>query len=202
MSKFVVMPKKDWVDALDSLRAKLGSSDPILSGEVAALITSINGDGGATVSETQTYILITEDGTEIPAVLVEEATVFDATANDIREGKTAVTDEGVTLGTKVIPSYNTREGSRLVPNGSKFVLPMIDYDYTKLQAIICPFNKSTDESVAAERVVINDNVYDVLSTEVVSTTEKVTSNSTVDLGITNNSGKLYLIRYFMYKEIY
>lgn len=44
MSEIVVMPKKDWTAALDSLRAKMSSSNPIKSGDVAALI-----DGLATI---------------------------------------------------------------------------------------------------------------------------------------------------------
>lgn len=44
MSKLVVMPESDWTAALDSLRAKMISSNPIKSGDVAALI-----DGLATI---------------------------------------------------------------------------------------------------------------------------------------------------------
>ena len=53
--------------------------------------------------DTQAYILVDESGKESPAVLVDKETVFDATANDIREGKTAATEAGVTVGTLVVP---------------------------------------------------------------------------------------------------
>lgn len=41
MSKLVVMPESDWTAALDSLRAKMSSSNPIKSGDVAALIDGL-----------------------------------------------------------------------------------------------------------------------------------------------------------------
>ena len=153
-------------------------------------------------SDSETYILVTPDGQEIPAVMVEELTVFDATANDIRKGKVAATDKGVITGTKVIPSYYTYTGWRAVSNKSAFILPNANYDYTKLQAIVCPFNISEKNSVSAEKVTINDVVYDVLSTNPISNVTKDHNNARIDFGIVNNSGKPYLIRYFMYKEIY
>lgn len=155
--------------------------------------------------DTQTYILVAEDGTEIPAVLVSSETVFDATANDIREGKLAVTDSGVTTGTKVIPSYHTAEGYQIIPAGRKFefTYTKLDmYDFTKMQCLICPWNTSFSNSVATEKVVINETVYNVLSTDSIATVTKDTESKKVVLGFTNESENLYLIRYFMYKEIY
>lgn len=178
------------------MRVKFSETDSVIKVKFGEFI------GMASPDEDGTYILVTSDGQEIPAVLVDELTVFDATENDIREGKTAATDGGVTLGTKIIPSYHTREGKRLVPDGTDFILPAIDYDYTKLQAIICPFDTSPDNSVLAEKVAIEDNVYNALSTDVLAEVKKDATYARVDLGITNNSGKSYIIRYFMYKEIY
>lgn len=154
----------------------------------------------------KTYILVTPDGQEIPAVLVDEVTIFDATANDIRLGKTAVTDSGVTVGEKVIPSYNTMVGTRLIPNGSSFTLPEMDsrigyYDYTKLQTMICKFNSSISKSVSTEKVSIDDTVYNVKSTEPISTITKNHETKSMDFGITNDLGVPCIIRYFTYKEI-
>lgn len=155
------------------------------------------------IMETGTYVLVDEDGNEIPAVFVENKTVFTATENDIRVGTTAVTESGVTVGTKEIPSYVTLEGYRAITNNSKFLIYAGDnYDYTKLQAIICPFNKSINASVSAEKVVIDNNVYPVQSTVSESTVLVDVDNARIDLGLTNTSGKPYLIRYFTYKEIY
>lgn len=155
--------------------------------------------GGAGLA--QTYILEDDDGNQIVGVLSDEPVVLDATANDIRTGKKAATDFGVTTGTKDIPSYYMHEGVRAVPSGSDFIIPISDYDYTKLQAIICPFNSSFDDSVSAEKVSINDNVYEVLSAEPLASVLKDESNARVDLGITNDSDISYIIRYFMFKEV-
>lgn len=157
---------------------------------------------GIGTADDGTYILITADGQEIPAVVVDERTVFDATANDIREGKVAVNDDGVVTGTKDIPSYHTWEGARIIPEGSRFIIPNVEYEYTKLQAIICSFNTSFDDSVSAEQVAIEDKVYGVQSVEPMSSVTKDRDNARIDFGIDNTSGKLCLIRFFMYKEIY
>ena len=163
---------------------------------------TIGGAGGSA----ETFVLVDEKGNEAVAVLVDEKTIFNATANDIREGKTAATESGVTLGTKVIPSYHTTEGYRFITTGSEFeTLPMGDlnlYDFTKLQAIICPFNEAVDTSVAAEKVAVNDGVYPVGSTELLATVVKNSETKRINFGITNESEKLYLLRYFTYKEIY
>jgi len=149
-----------------------------------------------------TYILVTPDGEEIPAAVVKELTVFDATANDIREGKTAATETGVTVGTKFIPSYHTNEGVKAVPSGCEIALTVPSWDYTKFQAIVCAFNTNMKDSVSAEQVAINDSVYNVQSTDAISVVVKDTENARINFGITNTSDKPCLIRYFMYKEIY
>ena len=159
-------------------------------------------DAVTTILDSATYILVDENGNEIPAVFVENKTIFDATANDIRIGKVAANQNGVVEGTKEIPVYVTHEGIKLVTAGSKFVIPIADYDYTKLQAIICPFNTSTNNSVCAEKVVIEDNVYNVLSYEVLTKVIKDNTTGMIDFCITNDTSGLYIIRYFTYKEIY
>lgn len=151
--------------------------------------------------DTQAYILVDEDGNEYPAVLVSEETVFDATANDIREGKIAATEDGVTVGTKEIPSYQTLEGYVLIPSGNKFAITRIkNCEYTKLQVIICSLGTSLSNSVAAEKVSINSKVYDVGSSDALSSVTVDTTNLTIDLGITNESDSPCVMRYFTYKE--
>lgn len=149
-----------------------------------------------------TVILVDENGYEVAAVMTDEEVDLTATANDIRLGTLAVTDDGVTEGTKEIPSYHTNCGWKIVTNGSKFAVSIPDYDYTKFQAIICPFNTSMTESVAADKVVIEDSVYPVQSTEAESQIAINDEVGYIDLGLTNNSGSSYIIRYFTYKEIY
>ena len=150
----------------------------------------------------KTMVFVDEFGNETVGAIVSEETMFDATVNDVREGKKFVNDQGVNTGEKFIPSYHTVEGYKGIANGKAFTISTPLYDYTKLQVIICPYNTSATKSVAAEKVVINDNVYDVLTTDVIAAVTKDESTSMINLGITNVSGKNYFVRYFMYKEIY
>ena len=152
----------------------------------------------------KSYILETEDGKEIPAVLTDQEVVFTATPNDIREGKVAATGEGVTVGEKYIPSYHTSEGYRIIQPNHKFTIPLktLDrYKYTKLQAIICPFSKSISESVSAEKVSIDSKVYNVKSDVSISIVETDDLEQSIDLGITNSTDTPSILRYFTYKEI-
>lgn len=149
-----------------------------------------------------TYILEDEDGNELVGVLVSQEIVFDATPNDIRFGKVAATETGVTKGTKVIPSYNTTEGICVVLPDRPLSIRVNDYDYTKLQAIVCQYNTSLSDSVSAEQVAIEGNIYNVQSTIVVSAVSTNDTEGTIEFGIKNTYGKPCLIRYFIYKEIY
>lgn len=183
----------------DAIRDRTGTTDEMTLDEMAEAIKSMEiADDG-----TNAYILVDENGYEVPAVLVDEPVMLTANATtDIRKGMTAVTDEGVVTGEKEIPAYHTTEGFKGIPSGSKFVLPLSDYEYTKMQAIICSFNTNMSNSVAAEKVIIYDNVYPVQSTVSESKIAIDSNNKRIDFGITNTSGKMCLIRYFTYKEIY
>lgn len=181
----------------DAIRAKTGTTAPLTLDEMAESIEFLEGSGAIP----NTFILVDEDGYEIPAVLTDEVVELTATPNDIRIGTTAVTDTGVTVGEKEIPAYKTNEGSKLIPNGSNFVLTMKEYNYTKLQAIICSFNTTMTNSVSAEKVVINGSVYSVKSITPEATVTKNDSLTQINFGITNNTGSPCVIRYIMYKEI-
>lgn len=185
-----------------SLSAK-GSLHGIISarGRLIGKVTGVI----VTADSFETYMLVCEDGTELPAVYVEDEVTFTATANDIRLGTVAASAEGVVEGTKDIPAYHTTESICLIMPGESFTIPlssMDKYAYTKLQAIICPFNTSLTDSVAAEKISVEDNVYPVQSTEPLSVVEKDNENKSINLGITNDTDLTYLIRYFTYKEIY
>ena len=49
----------------------------------------------------KTLILVDENNNEVIGAVVEELTIFDATAEDIKLGKVAATDSGVVTGTHV-----------------------------------------------------------------------------------------------------
>lgn len=142
------------------------------------------------------YILIDEDGNEIPAILVGEEVVFTATEEDIRLGAVAATEKGVTVGKKEIPAYHTTEGRRTVKSGRELTIPMYSdkCQYSKLQVIIC------SEDCCAEMVVFDDKLYSAKSTTPLSEVTVDTKTQTIKLGYTNDTGKDLLIRYMSIKE--
>lgn len=163
---------------------------------------TFGGEGGGLE---QTIVIEDENGNKLVAVLVDEEVNFTATPNDIREGKVAVTDEGITVGEKFIPSYHTVQGYRIILAGKPLVVTGLKtydlYDYTKLQAMICPYNTSIAKSVGAEMVSIDDNVYEVRSTDSLSILSKNHDDKTVDFGLTNELGTPCIIKYITYKEV-
>ena len=149
----------------------------------------------------QTYILVDEAGNEITAALVSTETVFDAGPNDIRLGKTALTDMGAIVGEKDIPAYHTTEGIKIVAAGRECIISSIPrYEFTKLQALFCARGATLADSVATEKVSINGYVYSVGSTEVLATVTTDPDTESILFGITNDGTSPLIIRYFTYKE--
>lgn len=179
----------------DAIRGKTGKEDTLTLEE---MVTEI----GAIDTQAQTYILVDEDGNEIPAVLVDEPVNITATANDIRLGTTAVTNDGVTTGTKEIPSYHTTEGQKIIKAGRTLEIPMYSdkCQYSKLQVIVCVYDTSLSNSVSAEMVVINDKLYKVGSSTVLSNVIVDIINQTINLGLTNDNDHSLLLRYMTIKE--
>lgn len=170
---------------------------------VQKLKGGVNAAPGKLASEVETYLLVTEDGQEIPAVTVAEEVVFTATANDIRAGTVAATSQGVTEGTKEIPAYHTTEGIAFIPADSDFEIYIATaerYNFTKLQAILCPYNNTIAESVAAEGVVIEKTVYAVSSATAMASVTVDPATKKIKFGIKNTFGVPCIIRYFTYKE--
>lgn len=164
----------------------------------------IGGAGTGSDAPGTTIVLEDEEGNSVVAVLTDEEVDFTATPNDIREGMVAATDEGVTVGEKFIPSYFTSEGFIIIMPDKEFYIQPADhdlYDYTKLQALVCPFNTTIANSVSCEKVVIDNNLYEVLSTTSIGELERNHDNKTVELGIVNTTTVPYLVRYFTYKEV-
>lgn len=193
MAKYVI-DSETLTGLANALRSVTGETRSYTPTEMIDAVTNI--------METGTYILVDEDGNEIPAVFVENKQVFTATADDIRIGTTAVTESGVTVGTNEIPAYYLSEGHKIVPNGSRVTLSHPDWDYTKIQAVICAFNVNVANSVSTNKVVIENNVYSVSSTIHIANVTKNEDNGYIDFGIVNDSGSDQILRYFMYKEMY
>lgn len=152
----------------------------------------------------KTFILVDENGAEITGVCVDNPVVFTAGDNDVREGMVYAGDDGVSIGTKDIPIYYSAEGTKAIQNGKALKIPTPDYDYTKLQCIVCSYNTNLQNSVSALQVVINNSVYNVMSLDALSTVSADIENGSgvINLGITNTTGKPVLIRYFTFKEVY
>ena len=161
---------------------------------------------GVTGGLPKSFLLETDDGVQLVGVTVGKETVFDATDNDVREGKIYAGDNGISTGTKVIPSYHTLAGKRKIISGTTFEIPIHNllnlYDFTEFQATICEYNNSVAESVATVKVVIDEKVYATNSTEVIAVVAKDSDNQKINLELINESENPYLIRYFLYKEIY
>jgi hypothetical protein len=152
----------------------------------------------------KSFVIVDEDGNELTGVVTDEVKVFTATDNDVRTGVVYASENGVSTGVNDIPAYHTSEGKRIIKAGAAFSIPLSysnAYDYTALQAIICAYNTSSIDSVAADRVVINDSVYPINSIDALSSVEKDALNKTVNLSIVNETENKFVLRYFTYREM-
>lgn len=160
--------------------------------------------GGA--APLKTLILTDENGNELFGVVTGSEQILTANAlTDIREGVVAVTDKGIETGSAIIPNYETSTGKKVITSGKEFKITLTVnnmYDYTELQCIICPFNSTTDKSVSAEKVVIDNCLYNSNSDSVVSTITKNVGTKSIDFNFTNTTNNMYIIRYFTYKKLY
>ena len=152
----------------------------------------------------KTFIIEDENGSQFTGVVTDKEVIFTANAaTDIREGTIAATDEGIVTGTKRIPSYETTQEAWLVFPGESFSVPLDTYDkynYTKFQCVITKFETSVEDSVFTDRVSLNNCVYAVNSTEVLSNITKNSDTKSIDLNIINDTENTYVVQYFTYKE--
>lgn len=193
MAKYII--DSDTLEGLgDAIRSVTGSTKKYTPEE---MINEVKDILNAT-----TFILVDKDGNEYPAVYVESDTVVTATANDIRKGTTAITSEGLIVGEKEIPNYKAVEGCATVkPGRAMDISPFSDmYQYTTLQAIVCKYDTSLDNSVSAEKVVIKDKLYNVSSTIALATVSVDSASQSIKLGVINESEETRLIRYMIIKE--
>lgn len=152
----------------------------------------------------KTVEIISDDGTDLMGVITDKEEILDAKPSDVRIGKKVVTDNGIIEGTREFLSYRTIRASRLVLSGDEFSITLSEnnqYDYTKIQCVIAKMNTSFSDSVAVDKVVIGDSVYEVNSTNVLSTLTKDESTKTIDLNIINDTEDTYVIHYFTFKEL-
>lgn len=85
----------------------------IANGETRLYKPSEMATAVANIMNSATYILRDAAGHEYYAVFSDRDVVLTATAEDIREGKVAVTDNGLTIGTMSVTTYNYGDASHL-----------------------------------------------------------------------------------------
>ena len=165
---------------------------------------SIYGNMVGGTAPIKTVKLVDESGVELIGVVVDSEVVFTATDNDVREGLVYASDNGVSTGTKNIPAYRTSQGVCMVFDGDGFIIDDMStynmYDYTQLQCIIAPFESEALNSVASDKIVLNNCVYHTNSIEPLSTVYKDHDKKNINFNIVNNSGKDYVVHYFTYRE--
>ena len=194
MPKYVYIDEAHFTKMAKALRTVTGDNSSFTPEEMI--------DKVATIMDSAMYLLVDDEGNEIPAVFVENETMFTAEANDIRLGKVAASQNGVVEGTKDIPAYYAEQGLVTVKAGKPIDIPLFSdmCHYTKLQVIVCAYNTTTKDSVAAEKVVIEDKVYNTGSVTVLSSVTVDSNAQTIKLGLTNDSDNALVVRYMNIKE--
>ena len=164
-------------------------------------MSKIYGEVAGGFGQPKTIILTDETGNELGVgVVTDSVKVFDATPNDVRINKNFVSDEGALTGENTI-TYRTEQGTRLVMPEEDFVLPLSDhnkYNYTELQCMFAPFNTSLKDSVAVDKIVLQNGVFATNSTEKISSVTKDDIAKSINFNITNTSDNIYCIHYFTY----
>lgn len=158
--------------------------------------------GGVGSGIGKTLIFEDEAGNQFTGVITENVQVFDATPADVKIGKKFVSDEGVKVGIDT-KTYRTDHASYLILPGESFSIPLekySQYDYTKFQAMIAVFNTNQLDSVSVNKIVLNDAIFNVESTEKVSDVSKNADTKSIDLNITNDTETTYVIHYNTYRE--
>lgn len=149
----------------------------------------------------RTMVLQDESGNELAiGVVIDQEKKFDAKVTDVRINKNFVNDEGALIGENTI-TYRTEQGYRLISPNQDFVLPLKQYNhynYTKLQCMFAPFNTSINDSMAVDKIVLNDSVFSVNSAEEIASVTKDDDAKSINFNITNTSESIYLIYYFTY----
>lgn len=193
MAKYII--DSDTLDGLaDAIRSVTGTTRKFTPEEMIEEVKDI--------LNATTFVLVDKDGNEYPAVYVDSDVLITATPNDIRKGTTAITAEGVVVGEKEIPNYRAVEGNVAIRSGRTMDVPLFSdmCEYTAIQVIVCDFNTNIDDSVAARKIAVDDNVYNVASTEILSTITVDPTLQTIKLGLANDSDKTAVIRYMIIKE--
>ena len=159
---------------------------------------SIHGNSVGNKAPIKTLILVDENGNELTGVITGSEVIFDATANDVREGKTFASNDGIQVGKKVIPPYYASYGSRIIAANSVATIPVPEYQYSYLMVVICPYNVSEGQSVVSTYISIGDAMYVANSNQKVSDIVVDVENEQINLGIIVSEKSV--LRYCVIKE--
>lgn len=146
----------------------------------------------------RSFVIADENGNEFTAVTTEEVTVFDATPMDVRVGKTFASENGVQVGMKIIPSYHTRYGYKLVLANKEVKISIPEYNFNNLFVTISTYNNNFDDSLSTTYVAIDGGMYAVGNTTKVSDIIIDKTNELINLGITVTEKSA--VRYLVTKE--
>jgi hypothetical protein len=146
----------------------------------------------------KTFIITDADGNELTGVVVDQETVFDATDNDVREGKVYASDSGVSTGTKEIPVYYSNYGYKLVPANKEATIYIPRYNYENLLVTISTYDTNWDQSLNVTYISIDNGMYAVGSTTKLADITTDEEDQQIKLGITVNEKSA--LRYFVITE--
>lgn len=152
--------------------------------------------GGA--APLKTVILEDESGNQFTGVCVDSLQIFDATDNDVREGKTYVSDNGASVGTKTIPSYHTTYGHKVIKSDTEITISVDEFDFSNLFVTITTYNTAVSNSFSATYVAIDGGMYAVGNGEKISDIIADMENEKINLGMTVPEKSV--VRYLVTRE--
>ena len=146
------------------------------------------------------YVLATSDGTQRAYTQLSSKTpiTLTATANDIRQQTTAITNKGFVEGTKDIPAYYCSYGYKIIPAGQEATIISHETGYKNILVTITSYNSSVDKSVSVGYSSVDDSMYEAKSTTKISNITKDLENEQIKLGITVTEKSV--LRYFVVRE--
>lgn len=146
----------------------------------------------------KTFVIVDENGSEFTGVVTESEVVFTATDNDVREGMVYASDEGVSEGTKTIPSYHTEYGRYIVLANNEVTIETSEYNYNYLLVVIATYNTNMSQSTSTTYVSIDNCMYAVDGTEKISDIVIDEQNERINLGLTVSEKST--VRYIVTRE--
>ena len=139
---------------------------------------SIYGNMVGGIAPIKTVTIVDKDGNEMLGVVTEVEVLFTATDNDVREGKTYASNDGISVGTLKIPSVNTpsvlsctfTKTAEYEPGIDKYTLHVNGLNTPTRHFIIVSCKKAQDTT--SEDIIMlrrNDLNLDFMSSAILST---------------------------------